>query len=405
MADDDSGVVQRWVRQHPRWTAVLGLVCTALVFLAAAIGGAWVSRAREARQAEEAHRAAGEPSPPEPYLPPRSYICTRASGPIQIDGRLDEDAWKAAPWSDPFVDIKDSVAIDIHRRLTPTVARPRFPTHVKMLWDDRYFYIGADLREPHVWATLTQHDSYIFRENNDFEVFIDPDGDNHNYAELEINALNTTWDLRLPKPYRDGGEAEDAWEIVGLKTAVHVEGTLNDPSDVDHGWTIEIAIPWHAMAKLSDQPVPPRDGDQWRVNFSRVQWQHEIVGGKYRQIAGRKEDNWVWSPQGVVDMHRPERWGYVQFSIEAPGKAVCRPDAAGPTKHLLHHVYYLQKAFREKHDRYAESMRELGLLMSTVVIEGDGDHFTAMAELRLADGRRQRWHIREDSRVWKEDPE
>ena len=26
-----------------------------------------------------------------------------------------------------------------------------------------------------------------------------------------------------------------------------------------------------------------------------------------------KEDNWVWSPQGLVDMHVPERWGVVQF--------------------------------------------------------------------------------------------
>ena len=51
--------------------------------------------------------------------------------------------------------------------------------------------------------TLTEHDSVIFQDN-DFEVFIDPDGDNHNYYEIEINALNTEWDLRLPKPYRDG---------------------------------------------------------------------------------------------------------------------------------------------------------------------------------------------------------
>ena len=72
-----------------------------------------------------------------------------------------------------------------------------------MLWDDTYLYVGALLEEPHVWATLTQHDSVIFHDN-DFEVFIDPDGDNHEYCEIEINALNTEWDLFLNKPYRDG---------------------------------------------------------------------------------------------------------------------------------------------------------------------------------------------------------
>ena len=73
-----------------------------------------------------------------------------------------------------------------------------------MLWDDQYFYVGAELEEPDVWVTLTEHDSVIFRDN-DFEVFIDPNSDNHEYYEFEINALGTFWDLLLPPPYKDGG--------------------------------------------------------------------------------------------------------------------------------------------------------------------------------------------------------
>ena len=185
-----------------------------------------------------------------------------------------------------------------------------------MLWDDQYFYIGASLEEPHVWGTLTQHDAVIFQDN-DFEIFLDPDGDNHEYYELEINALNTEWDLFLKKPYRDGGPAVNEWEIPGLKTAVHVEGTLNDPRDKDKFWSVEFAIPWKALAEYAHRPSPPHDGDQWRINFSRVEWQHELEGGKYRKVPNTKEDNWVWSPQGVIDMHRPESWGIVQFSTKA----------------------------------------------------------------------------------------
>src|SRR6266850_4554702 len=92
---------------------------------------------------------------------------------------------------------------------------------------NQYFYISIEMEEPHVWGTLTKHDSVIFHDN-DFEVFIDPNGDNHEYYEFEINALNTGWDLFLTKPYRDGGKAIDSWEIPGLKTAVYVNGTVND---------------------------------------------------------------------------------------------------------------------------------------------------------------------------------
>ena len=194
-----------------------------------------------------------------------------------------------------------------------------------MLWDDTYLYVGALLEEPHVWGTLTQHDSVIFKDN-DFEIFIDPDGDNHEYYEIEINALNTEWDLFLKKPYRDGGPAINEWEIPGLKTAVHVSGTLNDPSDSDTSWSVEFAIPWKSLAEHAHRPAPPKDGDQWRINFSRVEWRHEIVDGKYQKIPKTPEDNWVWSPQGVVDMHRPERWGYLQFSTAKSGQAPCRID-------------------------------------------------------------------------------
>jgi len=232
---------------------------------------------------------------------PERYTCYRASSPIRVDGRLDDAAWLNAPWSPAFVDIEGDAK-----------PKPRFRTRMKMLWDDRYLYIGAELEEPDVWATLTQHDSVIFHDN-DFEVFLNPSGDGRNYFEFEINALNTSWDLFLPKPYREGGKADNSWDIPGLLTAVAVDGNINDPSGRDRGWSVEIAIPWTAYAARA--PVHrPEPGDEWRVNFSRVEWQVETTGGHYAKVAGRREDNWVWSPQGEVNMHIPDRWGYVKFA-------------------------------------------------------------------------------------------
>ncbi len=207
-----------------------------------------------------------------------------------IDGRLDDPVWRSAPWTTEFVDIEGA------RR-----PAPRFRTRVKMLWDDTYLYIAAEMEEPDVKATLTVHDSVIFRDN-DFEVFIKPLPLTPSYYEFEMNALNTGWDLFLDKPYLAGGKADNSWDIAGLRTAVSVQGTLNQSADTDKGWTVEIAYPLAAFQSRQDVPRPG-PGTVWRINFSRVEWK-----------AGQaKEDNWVWSPQGVVNMHVPERWGYLRF--------------------------------------------------------------------------------------------
>jgi hypothetical protein len=225
-----------------------------------------------------------------PLAAPLSYECHRTPTPIHIDGKLDDPAWKKAPWTSDFLDIEGA-----------SKPIPRFRTRAKMLWDDKYLYIAAELEEPNVTGTLTKHDSVIFHDN-DFEVFIKPLPETESYYEFEINALNTGWDLFLPKPYNEGGRADNSWDIEGLKTAVAVQGTLNHPDDTDRGWTVEIAYPLNAFESRQHVPQPQKD-TVWRINFSRVEW----------KPGNPKEDNWVWSPQGVINMHVPERWGYLHF--------------------------------------------------------------------------------------------
>lgn len=249
---------------------------------------------------------------------PRKYTCRRVRHPISVDGGVDGPGWAALPWTEDFVDITGAVA-----------PRPLYRTRVKMGWDDTWFYLGAELDEPHVWGTIRETNAVIF-EDNDFEVFIDPDGDGLDYYELEINALGTIWELNLPKPYGLGGVPVLGCNLSGLRSAVQVRGSLNDPGDVDEGWSVSIAFPWRELARYNrGRSTPPRPGDLWRMNFSRVQWRHEVVDGAYLRIPPHgtplaesldpekqehPEDNWVWSPQGVVNMHLPEFWGEVEFS-------------------------------------------------------------------------------------------
>lgn len=279
------------------------------------------------------------------------YTCYRASQAIEIDGEIYNKQWEQAPWSEPFRDIRG----DNHN------VQPKYPTRMKMLWDDNNLYIAAEIIEPHIWATLRQRDTTIYYDN-DFEVFIDPDGDTHNYYEFEINAFGTEWDLLMTRPYRAGGTFVNGFDMAGLKTKVKCYGEINNPNGTDEKWVVEMAIPFKALVNHA-----VKGGDQWRMNFSRVEWQNvEVKNGTYVKQHGREgfgnEDNWVWSPTGVVDIHLPEYWGFVQFTDKTGGDPI--KDFVWhnneDVKFALRGLLYRQKEYFEKHKRYASTMQELG---------------------------------------------
>ncbi len=345
---------------------------------------------------------ASQPVPPDfeatPFAP-RRYVAYRAPIRIQIDGKLDEPAWAAAAWSDPFVDIEGD-----------SRPRPRFDTRAKMLWDDENFYVSAEMAEPDIWGTLTARDSVIFRDN-DFEVFIDPDGDTHAYYELEVNALGTPWDLMLIKPYRDGGRAIDAWDIAGLQVGIDLRGTINRPGDRDEGWTVELAMPWRILREAAPDRKPPQPGDRWRVNFSRVEWHIDVTDGRYakRVKPGTKdplpEANWVWSPQGAINMHMPERWGYVQFSGVGAGAGTEAfvDDPNERVKWALRRLYYRQRTRRATSGAYASTLDALDV--ASIRVEGldfrPAMHATPSFYEIVAPGFAGAVvHIDQDGRVW-----
>ncbi|WP_193212650.1 carbohydrate-binding family 9-like protein [Luteolibacter marinus] len=243
---------------------------------------------------------------------PRAYECKRSDQAPVIDGDLSDAVWEKAAWTADFIDIRGGDhPVPAHR------------TRVKMLWTADGLHVAAELVEPHVWGTLTEKNSIIYHDN-DFEIFIDPDGDTLNYYEFEINALGTIWELTLDKPYNQGGTAKLGTNLAGLKSAVKVNGSLNDPSDTDQSWTVEVFLPWKDLAPYQGKLTsPPKPGDSWRINFSRVEWRHEIKDGKYARIPAHgtaipdgehPEDNWVWSPQGEINLHLPEKWGRLKFT-------------------------------------------------------------------------------------------
>jgi len=283
--------------------------------------------------------------------PPR-YTVLRVGDSLQIDGLAGEKAWEKAAWINDFSNI------------TGLGLAPKGETRAKMLWNDQYLYLYIELKEKNLWATIKQHDVAVYRENA-LEIFVDPDGDNQHYMEFQINALGTVWDLLLTRPYRNGGWSISDWDIKGLKKAVHLRGSINQPDDRDEGWSVELAFPLKSIALGSGRRL--RSGTVWRMNLSRVAWPLEVKDGRYVKKMNTKgvanePDYWVWAPQGTVNLHMPERWGYLLFADEdghAAASAEARLDSLDRAQPLVWKVYYLQEAYKRIHGHFAQQLTDL----------------------------------------------
>jgi hypothetical protein len=258
------------------------------------------------------------------------YTCYKTNEAIRIDGHLDEKSWQKAPRSLRFVDLVTGESAPLDTRMAT-------------LWDDENLYIGFWVEEPFVRANFNERDSPIYMEN-DVEVFI---AGRNCYYEFEINALGTVYEVFFiwQDAYQKGGAFDRPefellsqrvdvlggfqdsmrfgkhprgkrwafldWDFPGMKSAVQVEGTLNDNTDTDNGWTVELAFPWKGMDLLADgRSLPPQDGDIWRMDFSRFE-AFDLKGNPIHRSAG-----WAFNKHGVYDSHIPECFTFVHFSAK-----------------------------------------------------------------------------------------
>lgn len=275
----------------------------------------------------------------ETFLPiiPKHYIAGKATGQIKFDGIPAESDWKYAEWTDLFQDIEGD-------KNPP----PFYDTRVKILWDDEYIYFYAEMEEEHVWADIQNRDEVIFY-NNDFEIFMKPYTNATHYAELEVNALGTVWDLLLMNAYREGGPIINDWNIDDLQVGISIDGKINNAKKPDKGWSVELGVPWSSLDELLYGKKHKSLPDPWRINFSRVQWEHELKDGKYQRKAGKKEYNWVWSQQSAIDMHRPEHWGYLLFNDGSKSAdELLEWQEYEDIRQYLFYLYRLQKQYRKK---------------------------------------------------------
>jgi hypothetical protein len=230
---------------------------------------------------------------------------------INVDGKLDEAAWKTAPATGPFVDVG--------------TGKPNssFPVNgsAKLAWDDTNLYVAMEVTDPDIVGGFpkTAKDPHLW-EKDTVEVMIDPDGDGDNadYYEIQVNPQNLVFDTQYdtynaPKTEPAGPFGHQDWSAK-LKSAVVVDGTLDKPGDKDKGYVVEMAIPWSSFTKA--KASPPKTGDQWRVNF----------------YAMKNNSGVAWSPiLGQGNFHKAPRFGRVMWATsDQPAAPPAASGSAAP---------------------------------------------------------------------------
>ncbi len=337
----------------------------------------------------------------EPIIPPQcpKYRAWHTeTKPGALNGDLSKPFWQAGEWIEDFHDIQGD-----------SLPRPAKRTRVKLLWDEEALYIGARLDDDTIWATVKNRDEVIYVDN-DFEVFLAPQDSSHRYYELEMNAANAVWDLLMEKPQRDDVRRIIGWDIHGLESAVKIDGELNNPAADNRGWSIELKIPWFSLRECGSNEVYPTrfapiPGEIWRLNFSRVEYHVDVKDGRYVKRKNPEtgedlpEENWVWAPTGVIDIHMPEMWGYLTFTQR--GEAYPLPLEEDDVKLALRRLYYREHAYLYAHERFTD---DAAALLGDEAAKYDLRVYTTPSLFEgIARWNGQIWHIRQDGYVWRDD--
>lgn len=248
-------------------------------------------------------------------LPPRPvYVAHRTNQPPTIDGVLNDPVWKHARSTGPW-------------HYYNYQRKPRLRTEAKLAWDNTYLYVAIICEDDDIWGTYKKRDNHLWKQEN-IELFVDANRDKKGYAELQVSPAGVIFDTfftshRRPRPI--GILNYDSGMIVKVK----VDGTLNNKRDKDKRWVVEMKLPLKNLAyRQSDVRLPPADGDEWLINFFRID----------KSRRRRVYEDQSWSPpftQRSGDYHNLYRFGTLRFSTRTLGQPTKRVPARRITKRVV----------------------------------------------------------------------
>ena len=218
---------------------------------------------------------------------PKRLVVPKLSGTVTIDGDLTEPMWAKAAVIKPFFTADGS-------------GREREETEVRVWYDDTALYLAWICTDADIQATFTARDSKFWEEEV-AEFFITPK-DLNKYYELQWNPLGGMFDAIITNQIDTNGvskkfDGDWTYTAKGMKSAVKVKGTVQNSSDKDEYWRVEVVIPFSDF----DQPTP-KAGDVWRANFYRFNRQKDMA-----------VELLSWSPPILPGFHQPSRFGFLEF--------------------------------------------------------------------------------------------
>jgi hypothetical protein len=224
--------------------------------------------------------------------PPTHFECRWAEGPIQIDGKADEPAWKQAQVIDHF-----------YLPWLGDKARPaRTATRARLLWNEDFLYFFAEMEDSDLYADVTEHDGMTW-DNDVFELFFQPDAKKPGYYEFQVNAAGTIMDMYLPRRGAGGYQRFKSDGVFHIDAKVVLRGTLNNWRDRDDGWSVEGRIPWKDFHRTGGRPAA---GASWKFALCRYDYSVDFEGPELSTCAPLKSLTYP-------DFHHHEDYAPLRF--------------------------------------------------------------------------------------------
>ena len=202
-----------------------------------------------------------------PKAPVPTVTALRSATPIRLDGVLDEDVWKKAPVYN-MTEPVDIPAGPVARSKFSMKWKDFFPGTVRFACTDDTLYIAVTAKDGDIVQFDRNNQRPHWRSGDLIEVFLKSDK-----APGFWECYATPCGHRTTMRYIARGYCSDAMEA-GLRddfaSAVKLDGTLNDRSDVDRGYTMEIAIPFKMAEALDGIPMTPDGG--WKIFVGRYNY-------------------------------------------------------------------------------------------------------------------------------------
>ena len=172
-----------------------------------------------------------------------------ASGPITVDGHLDEPAWA------------DAAAVDLPYEIWPAEnGAAAVATTCRLTWDERTLFVGCRAEDPEpaaIRARLSDRDAAF--QDDYVGVVLDPFDDRRRAFEFYVNPLGVQMDLFLDDlgsgEHGAGGTEDETWDAL-WSSAGRITAT---------GYEIEMGIPFTSLRF-------PRGGgvQTWGLSFFRI---------------------------------------------------------------------------------------------------------------------------------------